>query len=141
MPILILDEATGRVTAVAEGNTAHITGLSVENVPVDLTELFVIGGTIIQGEAQALQAAKAIRKATIKQEAALRISALDWRVTRAQEKAQLGLPGESVEDVLLMREAIRQGSNEAEQCVDDLTELAAVRSYTWPEFKGHKKGV
>lgn len=68
----------------------------------------------------------------IKAEAERRITALDWRLQRAQEREQLGETGfETVADVLALREQIRQASNAAELAVSTLTEVGAVLAFTW----------
>lgn len=68
----------------------------------------------------------------IKAEAERRITALDWRLQRAQEREQLGETGfETVADVLSLREQIRQASNAAELAVSILTDASLVREFTW----------
>ena len=68
----------------------------------------------------------------IKEEAERRITALDWRLQRAQEREQLGETGfETVADVLSLREQIRQASNAAELAVSILTDASLVREFTW----------
>ena len=68
----------------------------------------------------------------IKAEAERRITALDWRLQRAQEREQLGESGvETVADVLALREQIRQASNAAELAVSTLTDVGAVLMFTW----------
>ena len=79
-----------------------------------------------------LDEAKATKIVEIKTEAERRITALDWRLQRAQEREQLGEAGlETVTDVLAMREQIRQASNAAELAVSTLTEVSAVQAFTW----------
>ena len=79
-----------------------------------------------------LDEAKAAKVVEIKAEAERRITALDWRLQRAQEREQLGEAGlETVTDVLAMREQIRQASNAAELAVSTLTEVSAVQAFTW----------
>ena len=79
-----------------------------------------------------LDEAKAAKVVEIKAEAARRITALDWRLQRAQEREQLGKTGvETVADVLALREQIRQVSNAAELAVSTLTEVSAVQAFTW----------
>ncbi|WP_421233852.1 hypothetical protein [Aeromonas jandaei] len=76
--------------------------------------------------------AVASKVAEIKAEAERRITALDWRLQRAQEREQLGETGfETVADVLLLREQIRQASNAAELAVSTLTDVGAVLAFTW----------
>ena len=79
-----------------------------------------------------LDEAKAAKVVEIKAEAERRITALDWRLQRAQEREQLGEAGvETVTDVLALREQIRQASNVAELAVSTLTEVSAVQAFTW----------
>lgn len=68
----------------------------------------------------------------IKAEAERRIIALDWHLQRAQERERLGESGvETVADVLLLREQIRQASNAAELAVSTLTDVSLVQAFTW----------
>ena len=79
-----------------------------------------------------LDEAKAAKVIEIKIEAERRITALDWRLQRAQEREQLGETGvETVADVLALREQIRQASNAAELAVSTLTDVSAVQAFTW----------
>lgn len=79
-----------------------------------------------------LDEAKAAKVVEIKAEAERRITALDWRLQRAQERERLGEAGvEAVADVLALREQIRQASNAAELAVSTLTEVSAVQAFTW----------
>ena len=80
----------------------------------------------------ALDAAIAAKIAEIKAEAERRITALDWRLQRAQEREQLGETGvETIADVLALREQIRQASNAAELAVSTMTDVGAVLAFTW----------
>lgn len=79
-----------------------------------------------------LDEAKAAKVVEIKAEAERRITALDWRLQRAQEREQLGEAGfETVTDVLTMREQIRQASNAAERAVATLVSVEDVLAFTW----------
>ena len=79
-----------------------------------------------------LDEAKAAKVVEIKAEAERRITALDWRLQRAQEREQLGETGvETVVDVLALREQIRQASNAAEAAVAQLTDVAGVTAFYW----------
>ena len=79
-----------------------------------------------------LDEAKAAKVVEIKAEAGRRITALDWRLQRAQEREQLGETGfETVADVLTMREQIRQASNAAELVVSSLESVSDVLAFTW----------
>ncbi|HHQ4795995.1 hypothetical protein ACEUAZ_02445 [Aeromonas veronii] len=83
-------------------------------------------------EPLSLDEAKARKISEIKFEAERRITALDWRLQRAQEREQLGETGfETVADVLALREQIRQASNAAELAVSTLTDVSAVQAFTW----------
>ena len=73
-----------------------------------------------------------IKLMEIKAEAERRITALDWRLQRAQEREQLGETGvETVADVLALREQIRQASNAAELVVSSLESVSDVLAFTW----------
>ncbi|MFR9719104.1 hypothetical protein ACL00X_07085 [Aeromonas diversa] len=79
-----------------------------------------------------LEAAIAAKVAEIKSEAERRITALDWRLQRAQEREQLGEAGvETVADVLALREQIRQASNAAEAVVQTLESVSDVLAFGW----------
>lgn len=79
-----------------------------------------------------LDEAKVAKVVEIKAEAERRITALDWRLQRAQERERLGEAGvETVADVLALREQIRQASNAAELAVSTLTDVSAVQAFTW----------
>ena len=79
-----------------------------------------------------LDEAKAAKVVEIKAEAERRITALDWRLQRAQEREQLGETGvETVADVLALREQIRQASNAAEAAVASLLTVEEVIAFSW----------
>ena len=79
-----------------------------------------------------LDEAKAAKVVEIKAEAERRITALDWRLQRAQEREQLGETGfETVTDVLALREQIRQASNAAEAAVATLSSAEDVLGFSW----------
>ena len=79
-----------------------------------------------------LDEAKAAKVVEIKAEAERRITALDWRLQRAQERELLGETGfETVADVLALREQIRQASNAAELAVATLSSVEDVLGFSW----------
>ena len=79
-----------------------------------------------------LDEAKAAKVVEINAEAERRITALDWRLQRAQEREQLGETGfETVADVLALREQIRQASNAAEAAVATLSSVEDVLGFSW----------
>ena len=79
-----------------------------------------------------LDEAKAAKVVEIKAEAERRITTLDWRLQRAQEREQLGETGvETVADVLALREQIRQASNAAELAVATLSSVEDVLGFSW----------
>lgn len=94
--------------------------------------LYIVDGPGSALPLPSLDVAIATKIAEIKSEAERRITALDWRLQRAQEREQLGESGvETVADVLALREQIRQASNAAELAVSTLTEVGAVLAFTW----------
>lgn len=85
------------------------------------------GHGLIRDPAKLLADAKSARIAEIKRQASEAITALQWRIERAQERDRLGLPGETVEEVLLEREAIRRASNRCEAEINAAQDIAAVQ--------------
>lgn len=98
-----------------------------------MMELIVIDGPGKPSpEPPTLDDAKAATIVEIKAEAERRITALDWRLQRAQEREQLGEAGfETVADVLALREQIRQASNAAEAAVATLYSVEDVLGFSW----------
>ena len=96
-------------------------------------ELIIVDGPGMPSPEQpTLDEAKATKIVEIKAEAERRITALDWRLQRAQEREQLSETGvETVADVLSLREQIRQASNAAEAAVAQLTDVAVVTVFNW----------
>ena len=83
-------------------------------------------------EQPTMDEAQATKIAEIKAEAERRITALDWRLQRAQEREQLGESGvETVSEVLVLREQIRQASNAAEVAVAALLTVEEVVAFSW----------
>ena len=83
-------------------------------------------------EQPTMDGAQATKIVEIKAEAERRITALDWRLQRAQEREQLGETGvETVADVLALREQIRQASNAAEAAVASLLTVEEVIAFSW----------
>ncbi|SHO59260.1 hypothetical protein [Vibrio quintilis] len=75
---------------------------------------------------------KSERITQIKQEAEERITCLNWRLQRAQERESLNVTDvETVEDVMKLREAIRTASNDAELAVNQLETVEAIESFSW----------
>ena len=98
-----------------------------------MMELIVIDGPGMPSpERPTLDEAKEAKVVEIKAEAERRITALDWRLQRAQEREQLGETGfETVADVLALREQIRQASNAAELAVATLASVEDVLGFSW----------
>ena len=95
--------------------------------------LYIVDGPGMPSPEQpTLDEAQATKIVEIKAEAERRITALDWRLQRAQEREQLGETGfETVTDVLALREQIRQASNAAELVVRELESVEKVVSFSW----------
>ena len=96
-------------------------------------ELIIVDGPGMPSPEQpTLDEAKAAKVVEIKAEAERRITALDWRLQRAQERERLGETGvETVADVLVLREQIRQASNAAEAAVATLSSTEDVLWFSW----------
>ena len=98
-----------------------------------MMELIIVDGPGMPSPEQpTLDEAQATKIVEIKAEAERRITSLDWRLQRAQERELLGETGfETVADVLALREQIRQASNAAEQAVGFLDTVSDVLAFTW----------
>ena len=98
-----------------------------------MMELIIVDGPGKPSPEQpTMDEAQATKIVEIKAEAERRITALDWRLQRAQEREQLGESGvETVSEVLVLREQIRQASNAAEAAVATLTTTHEVQAFTW----------
>jgi hypothetical protein len=128
--MLIFDEATRACIGAVDGPW-HGGGLVVEvdALPDDLSILSLSDeGEIVADETVALARAKTARIAEIKRQAAGLIAAMAWRIERAEERDRLGMPGETVEEVLLEREAIRRASNRCEAEVEAALNVQAVQA-------------
>lgn len=75
-----------------------------------------------------LSAYQARRTNELRAQAQTQIEALQWRIERATEREQLGLPGETLEAVLVEREALRRASNRCAAEVQAADTLEAVRA-------------
>ena len=74
---------------------------------------------------------KEAKVAEIKDEAAVRIRALDWKVERGEERKALTGNDESLIAAYTEREEIRVASSAAEVEVMALTTVEGVRAYQW----------
>ena len=61
---------------------------------------------------------KAAQKYRVKQLVKAKLEATKWRVERAEERAITGAKGETLMDVLLERESIREAGNKLEHDID-----------------------
>jgi len=122
---VFLDEA-GRVTGYSL-DPLVAGGVEMDVRPEDIRGRIMVGGELIVD----LGALMSSRVSTIKENARELIADLAWRLERAQERAKIGAPGESVAQVLAEREAIRRASNRAELEVQALTDIDAIEAFTW----------
>lgn len=136
-----------RYAKIENGKVANVIALQDEDLPLmpadwELikSETANIGDDYVNGVfvAQApqiivisLEQAKAAKITQIRQEQAEQINALAWRVERAKERELIGAAGESVIEVLTLREGIRQKGNLACANVEMLTDLQSVQIFDW----------
>lgn len=112
-------------------------GFAVADLPADWNEAnkdaaMLVNGVIVVDAAQKLAAAKATRKARIKNEASTLITGTDWQLERAREQESVGwVTLAAVDAVLVQREAIRRSSSAAEDAVDAMTDIASVNAFAW----------
>jgi hypothetical protein len=124
MPIRIYHDESGRI--VGHSRDPLATGGIVSDVDPDTLHLYCVADGQLTADVVAHRAQAVAR---IKAAAAEAIDALAWRIERARERDEMGLPGETVETVLTEREAIRRASNRIEaaiEAMDDVAEIAAL---------------
>jgi hypothetical protein len=123
----------GIVTSVTE--TADKLPESPDHIVIDSFNMSLIGkahdGVNFHEQIISLEQAKAAKIAQIRQEQAQQINALSWRVERARERELIGATGESVIEVLTLREGIRQKGNLACAEVEMLTDSQSVQIFDW----------
>ncbi len=127
---LIFDAITRACIGAVDGPW-HGEGVVVEvaSMPDDLSILSLSeAGEIVADPTAALTRAKSARVSEIKRQAASNIEALAWRIERAQERERLGLPGETLQEVLLEREAIRRASSRCEAEINAAQDVTAVQA-------------
>lgn len=129
---LIIDTTGAVIGATTDPGYQPAAGLRLVEAPQDfdpaaMAEYRLEGEALVRDPTIALARAKTSRIAEIKRQAAANITALQWRIERAQERDRLGLPGETVEEVLLEREAIRRASNRCEAEIEAAQDIAAVQ--------------
>jgi K+-transporting ATPase c subunit len=123
----------GIVTSVTE--TTEALPESPDHIVIDSFNMSLIGkahdGVNFHKQIISLEQAKAAKIAQIRQAQAEKINALAWRVERAKERELIGAVGESVIEVLTLRENIRQKGNIACANVEMLTDLQSVQGFDW----------
>lgn len=130
---LIWDTRSGLLVGTGTGENQLPAGLEYLDAPDGfdlerLSDYTVVDGVPVLDAALVLARLKARRIDEIRQQAAANIAALQWRIERAQERDRLGLPGETVEAVLLEREAIRRASNRCQAEIEAAQDAAAVQA-------------
>lgn len=135
MHYLIFDTNSRRCIGAITGGQYGGEGLTVpvDTLPNDLQDLVLTAdGTVQQDPATALVAAKTMRIAQIKQEAAAHLQVSAWQVERAREREQAGwVQLADVAAVLAGREAVRRSSSAAEEAVLAMTRIEQVQAHTW----------
>lgn len=101
-----------------------------EEYPACANPQFIGEARVEADPAAALAAEKQRKIKDVKQKAAELIESLNWRIERAKERDLLGLPGETVNEVLLEREAIRRASNRCEAEIEAALTVEAVQAVT-----------
>lgn len=121
--IQVFHDETGRITSYT--TDAMISGgIETDISPDDIGLYLVVDGHLTDDVTA--HRVRSIRE--IKRHAAEQIAALDWRIERATEHDRLGLPGETVEHVLIEREAIRRASNRIEAQIEAAETVADIRA-------------
>ena len=107
----------------------HILQAEPDGFDLSKAEEWVYNGTaLIQDVAGALTRKKAEKITQIKSMVTEQIEALTWRLERAKERDAIAAAGETVNDVLTEREALRRAGNRIETEINALSTLADVNA-------------
>jgi hypothetical protein len=135
---LIVDAVTRDVVGITTDAAAHFEGTHFLVEPpadflgTDPRDWHWDGEQLVHTEGYGLLQARAQAALRIKQEAANRLAALDWKLERAREREQAGIGSlTDVAAILTMREEIRQSSNSAEARLLTLNEYSEIDFFTW----------
>ncbi|MCK9469415.1 MAG: hypothetical protein M0Q49_08360 [Porticoccaceae bacterium] len=113
----------------------HGTVEAAELIPLEPGAPSPIGmqwtGEVWQVPAVSLPDARTQQIAIIRDTASSSISQMQWRIERAVEREQLGLPGETITAVQAEREAMRRASNRLEAAIDAAETVEQVQAITW----------
>jgi len=131
MKQIITDKKTGAVLGVVEGSHQDTALFNYHAVTPDidvanLNNYMEVNGVLTLDMTAALDKAKAEKSDAMKQNATQAILATNWRLERAKERALTGATGETVDAVLLEREAIRQASNRIDAAIKTAKSVAKV---------------
>jgi hypothetical protein len=127
MPSIHIDE-NYIVTSIMDFDPIDSTSIYIDSYNPEYVGKKYTDGFIVED----IDTLKSTRITQIKQEAQSRITALDWRLERAKERAELGITDqETVQDVMQLREQIRMASNQAEIAVNQLTDAGAIQQFQW----------
>jgi len=133
MKQIITDKKTGAVLGVVEGSHQDTALFNYHAVTpdIDLSNLnnyMEVNGVLTLDVTAALDKVKAKKSDEMKQNATQAILATNWRLERAKERALTGATGETVDAVLLEREAIRQASNRIDAAIKAAKSVAKVNA-------------
>lgn len=119
---------TVAANAMPEAQEGFFVELPPELAGETVTGMVYAGGAVTLDPAILLTRAKTARISQIKADAARQIDALAWRIERAKEREMLGLAGETVNYVLLEREAIRRASTRTESEINAAMDVSSVNA-------------
>ena len=126
----------GRVIGWIEGDAGDMPGVTQHDAPADFDKEQVMdwvwdGSALYKDTAAALLRAQASLVSTIKAAATSQIDGVAWRLERARERDTIGAEGETVTEVMAMRESIRRASSRAEVEIMQLSTIDDVAAFTW----------
>ena len=120
------DESTGQVTSYTN-DLLVVGGIEVDELPDFPFNYLVIAGRLTLDISAVL-----VRKGNeVKASASSQIDGLAWRLERARERDTIGAAGETVSEVMAIRESIRRASSRAESEVMLLTTADEIAAFTW----------
>lgn len=89
-------------------------------------------GLVFEADTQtvnySVDALRAKQTAMVQADATTQINAMQWRIERAKERETLGIAGETVNQILLEKEAIRKASNRVENEINKASTITEIKN-------------
>lgn len=100
-----------------------------DNYQAHLDSLKLIDGKVVLGQSNDLEPIRQAKLSAIKAQVKQLLDDSAWRVERAAERDNLGIDGETPQQVYAYREAVRQAGDRAERELENLDNIDDINAY------------